>query len=254
MAVVWGLQLPFNQAWVLMALADFAHDDGSRCFPGVDRLAHKTGYGERQVRRLLHDLREIGLIEAVAFLGGGRGRATEYRLRLEKGVKKSPFIKEDISETLTPRDLNPDTHGQKGDLPGQKEDLAVTPQPLRTITQTSEEPLVHSGTDTTWLRTLRSIDGWAAKGEPHIDSLLAWVNEKGWTLDELEASAIGLAATSDKTLKGYRTMAGAFQRRLNQGYDKPGRVPVDGRDPTGDTSQVTSGGRAEGWDNRSDRA
>ena len=91
MGMVWRLKLPHNQAWVLMALADHAHDDGSRCFPGVTHLAWKTGYGERQVRRVLRDLRAAGLIEAVAYQYGGT-RPTEYHLYLDRGVQK-PFIR-----------------------------------------------------------------------------------------------------------------------------------------------------------------
>lgn len=101
-----------------------------------------------------------------------------------------------------------------------------------------------------WLATLRAIDGWEGRGEPHMTTLLEWVTEKGWTKAQLEASAIGLAATSTKTLKGYRNMAAAFQRRLNEGYD---RVPLDGRQPGGHQSGEASG-RAAGWDNQPDRA
>jgi hypothetical protein len=97
---------------------------------------------------------------------------------------------------------------------------------------------------------LRTIDGWADRGEKHVESLMKWVVEKGWAEAQLEASALGLITTSDRTLKGYRTMAGAFQRRLNEGYD---RVPLDGRQPEGDQGRATSG-RAAGWDNNPDRA
>ncbi len=106
------------------------------------------------------------------------------------------------------------------------------------------------GSDEAWLATLRSIGGWEAKGEPHTDSLLEWVTEKSWSAAQLEASAIGLAATSTKTLKGYRNMAAAFQRRLNEGYD---RVPLDGRQHGGHQGEETSG-RAAGWGNQPDRA
>jgi hypothetical protein len=250
MTGVWDLDLEFNKAWVLMALADSAHDDGTRCFPGVERIAYKTGYSKRQVRRVLQGLRDDGLIEPVAFLGGGRGRATEYELHLEKGDKKAPFVKEDISERVTPRDVNPDATGQK-------DAIAVAPQPSVTIIEPSEEPSVYTreeppgeSVDYAWVVTLREIDEWAAKGEPHMEPLFAWTIEKGYTRGHLEAAAIGLAATSGKTLKGYRNLAAAFQRRLNEGYD---RVPLDGRQSGGDQGRATSG-RAAGWDNNPDRA
>ena len=43
---------------VLLSLADHAHDDGTRCFPGVPYTAWKCGLTRRQVQRaLLNDLR-----------------------------------------------------------------------------------------------------------------------------------------------------------------------------------------------------
>ncbi|MFW6198811.1 MAG: helix-turn-helix domain-containing protein [Acidobacteriota bacterium] len=91
MGEVWGLELDHNKQVVLLALADHADDDGRNAYPGVDRLAWKTGYHERTVRRVLTSLEKEGLLEVEGDKRGGRGRTTMYRLRLEKGVKKPPF-------------------------------------------------------------------------------------------------------------------------------------------------------------------
>jgi len=48
---------------VLLALADYAHDDGSNAFPSVVSIAEKTRMSERQVRRALHELEASGEIE-----------------------------------------------------------------------------------------------------------------------------------------------------------------------------------------------
>jgi hypothetical protein len=90
MGRVFELDLPHEQAWILVALADNAHDDGSRCFPSVQRLAWKTGYGERQVQRIMLRLRELGYVEAVEFARGGR-QATEYQLHLDRPPEKPDF-------------------------------------------------------------------------------------------------------------------------------------------------------------------
>jgi hypothetical protein len=260
--MVWRLELPHNKAWLLMALSDHAHDDGTRCFPGVGKLAWKTGYGARQVRRILHDLRDDGIIEPVAFVQGGRGRATEYTLYLARGTMKPLYevdrgdhIKDDILTLALSG--KPDIPGQKDDIPGknpdttgQKHDTAIAAQPSVTIIEPSGEPSVHN--KGSWRRTLRAIHGWDKKGEPHMDTLEMWIEEKGWLKDQLEASAIGLAATSEKTLKGYRDMAAAFQRRLNQGYDDPGRYADNGRG-AGRLPAAAGGpdsGQGGGWDNR----
>ena len=129
-------------------------------------------------------------------------------------------------------------------------DTQEATKPSVTTTQPSGEP----STRVWWLETLRGIDGWAAKGEPHIDTLLAWVLEKGWKLEQLEASALGLASCKDKTLKGYRDMAAAFQRRLNQGYDDPTRqqngTGQRGAGPVSREPASTAGGARTDWDNR----
>lgn len=115
---VWELELDRPKKWVLLAMADNAHDDGSKCFPGVRYLAWKTGYSERQVQRIIRGLCSDGLLTPVAYIGGGRGHATEYKINVEKGVKKSSYIR-------------------KGDKPGlqrvtdnsEKGDTQMAPQP-----------------------------------------------------------------------------------------------------------------------------
>ena len=129
MTMVWELDVPQSQQGLLLALADHADDDGTKCFPSVAYLAWKLGCTPRTVFRIMKDLKKAGLLEAVAWVGGGRGHTVEYILHLEKGDKKSPFretANPDISvtlsgetnpdtsvtlseETLTPVSLNPDT-------------------------------------------------------------------------------------------------------------------------------------------------
>ncbi len=239
MGIVWKLRLPHNQAWVLMALADHAHADGTECFPGVRLVAWQTGYGERQVRRILYDLRSDGIIEAVAYAAGGT-RPTKYVLHLDRGVRKEP------------RSDGADPPVKKSAAPGaavRPPDTAKSDEPSVTIIEPSGEPSVEYA----WMVTLREIDEWAAKGEPKMDALIAWTEGKGFNRGHLEASAIGLASVSDKTLKGYRDLTAAYRRRLNQGYDDPtrqdgitqrgaGAVP---HEPPGQT-----GGTRSPWDNR----
>lgn len=317
--MVWKYRVPFNQAWVLMALADHADDDGTNCYPAIAYVAWKTGYSERQVRRVMKQLRDTGAL-IVLEDNRGPGFPVHYQVNLEALTPKSAYVRPmkylpqaarvkiialygrtcaycEVAGTAT---LGPDgrpwhidrivpasqggtyeesnvalacgtCNRKKGAKLAQPQRMPSSPirdavsdpsgaiagsftgatqeavKPSSTLNQPSEEPSVATMITKelwSWLETLRAIDGWKLKGEPHLDSLLAWVLEKGWTEEQLEASAIGLAATSDKVLKGYRTMAGAFQRRLNQGYD---RIPVDGRGPGGNQAQQTSG-RADGWD------
>lgn len=84
--LVWELQLPHNEARVLMAMADHADQEGNNVYPGVPLLAWRTGYTTRQVRRILAILQEKGLI-IVEEEGGGR-RTTRYRLDLARADRK----------------------------------------------------------------------------------------------------------------------------------------------------------------------
>lgn len=124
MTAVWDLVLAHDEQLVLLALADHAHDDGSRCFPGVRYLAWKTNYSERQIQRALRSLESSGLITPVAFAAGGRGHATEYRINIEKGVKKSPY---QATARVTSTTGKGDILSSKGDSYDRKGDSHVTP-------------------------------------------------------------------------------------------------------------------------------
>lgn len=90
MGQVWELDLGHREQSVLLVMADHAHDDGTKCFPSVGRIAWKTGYSRRPVQEALASLRAAGLLVQVAE-GGGRGRATEYTICLEAGRPKAPY-------------------------------------------------------------------------------------------------------------------------------------------------------------------
>lgn len=134
MAEVWHLDLDHGQQAVMLVLADHAHDDGTKAFPGVEYIAWKTNYSRRQVQRYLAALEKSGIIEAVAYSFGGRGHSTEYALHLAKGAKKSPFIKSERATTATRKG---DILNTKGDTHDVKGDIAVSPQPLVTINKPS---------------------------------------------------------------------------------------------------------------------
>jgi hypothetical protein len=61
MADVWRLDLPPMEKLVLLALADWANDEG-RCWPSATTLASKTGEGERTVRRAIQSLIAKGVL------------------------------------------------------------------------------------------------------------------------------------------------------------------------------------------------
>jgi hypothetical protein len=82
-AVLDGLEARPAVKLVLVALAEYADRDGASVFPSVATLARRTGFHERQVRRVMAGLRESGLIVDV---GGSpySHRPRCYRIALER--------------------------------------------------------------------------------------------------------------------------------------------------------------------------
>lgn len=105
---------------VLLALADWANDDGSRIFPSIASAAKKSRLSERQVQRILRLLEGKGTI-AKEIDGGGRGKTTSYRILL-KGDTMSPFKERVTSERVT-------SATGKGDICDIKRVTPMSPDP-----------------------------------------------------------------------------------------------------------------------------
>jgi len=74
------IRRPAPQKAVLWVLADQANDAGE-CWPSMAQLVEATCLGERCIQGALISLTKDGLIERE--IGGGRGRATVYRLPMQ---------------------------------------------------------------------------------------------------------------------------------------------------------------------------
>lgn len=86
---VWERQVSGTRQAVLLCLADFARDDGSKCFPSIATLAYKCGRKDREIQYILKKFRELGVLVVVR-QGTGRGRTTHYRINLEALPPKGP--------------------------------------------------------------------------------------------------------------------------------------------------------------------
>lgn len=78
-----------SELLVLLALADFANDDGSSIYPAMKTIASKARLSVDQARRVVHKLIDSGVLELVEQGGwiGKRNRPNEYRI-----VMQSPCI------------------------------------------------------------------------------------------------------------------------------------------------------------------
>ena len=92
MGQVWDLDMPPNNKFVLLAYADHADHAGNNVFPSVSMIAKKTGYGERQIKRIKQELINAGYLVEVT---RPSGKAVKYRIECNPcqnvtSVKMSP--------------------------------------------------------------------------------------------------------------------------------------------------------------------
>ncbi len=78
MAQVWDSDLAPNHRLVLLAYADAAEHDGTKAFPGEERLAAMTGYSTPTIRRVTAELLDLGVLIQVK--KGHRGQRAEYHV------------------------------------------------------------------------------------------------------------------------------------------------------------------------------
>ena len=89
MTRVWALDVPHHEQAVLLALADHADDRGGNVYPSIGYVAWKLGYSDRQVRRIVSDLRKRGVLVVTR---EGRGKfPPHYRLELSGLPTKAPY-------------------------------------------------------------------------------------------------------------------------------------------------------------------
>ena len=117
---------------LLLAIADFARDDGI-AWPSIRSLAEMSRMSERQTSRNLRDLIKAGELEVIKHGGSGARDTSKYRVitnpnkgdklsvdGAKKGDKMTPLQsdKYDVGDTL------------KGDISGHKGDTAMSYDPL----------------------------------------------------------------------------------------------------------------------------
>lgn len=112
MTWVWDQDLPPNLKIVLLAIADHSNDQGCEAYPSQDTLSHKTGYTVRQVRRIIDQLVEVGLLEVTkACLPGRRGdrQPNLYQINM---VTPVPTRRSTRETNVTQKETWPATNGR----------------------------------------------------------------------------------------------------------------------------------------------
>ncbi|HRO86700.1 MAG TPA: helix-turn-helix domain-containing protein [Chiayiivirga sp.] len=99
MAAAWKLDMPATKKLALLALADWANDEGGSLYPSIAAIAARCSVSERTVQRILRDLAEDGWLRVVGNENGGRRKTRRYQLdavRISssgaaKGANLAPF-------------------------------------------------------------------------------------------------------------------------------------------------------------------
>lgn len=124
---VWELKLPAPKLLVLLALSDHADHNGNNVFPSMGLVAWKTGYSERQVRRIVKQL----IADKLLLEKKRPGKTTLFSINLVAGEQKEAY---NPGQNVTPQtDVTPD---KMSPHPGH---LDVLPTP---DIQMSDEPSV----------------------------------------------------------------------------------------------------------------
>lgn len=110
---------------VMLALADHAGDDGI-CYPSIARLCQRTGLGERAVQGIIKRLKDAGHITAK--IGGGRGNATAYTIRLNP----APDAPIETPHQMPPISINP-AFGALNPADYSLNPAPDAPEPYRTV-------------------------------------------------------------------------------------------------------------------------
>jgi Helix-turn-helix domain len=76
----WDQELRTTIKIVLVALANFADENGEHCFPSQARLARMTGLTERGIRKALAELERLGLIARARRWSAGHQTTNTYVL------------------------------------------------------------------------------------------------------------------------------------------------------------------------------
>lgn len=120
--VLWESEATLGARLTLLALADYAHDDGTKAFPSVENIARKARLSERGTRDALRKLETDGAIVCTgatragtriytivgpfntrgADTAGGRSQRTEGQNGAQQELQTAPDPSTDPSEPVIP--------------------------------------------------------------------------------------------------------------------------------------------------------
>ena len=231
---------------VLLALADWANDDG-HCWPTVAALAAKARLSERATQQILGRLAATGRIRRIS--GGGRGRATQYEVVIAKNTERetvNAIHRKENAESASSNGLHP-----------------FGPERVQPAAKNGECRAPHTSYTRQNKSTTTTTNGNAASVAGENGSLSSLV-------DELQV-AFGLSKSQCDTVAGYvrsrgedyvrakaqvvrsqprRNAAGALLAALRDDWQPPISPREQPGGPQGKQARLTAAearGRERGW-------
>lgn len=104
MTAIWEMDFTPVDKLVLLALADWANEDG-KCWPSISKIASKTGCGERTVQRALREAETRGLLIRDEVKGKGCIYTINPRHSGTPATKSPPPDRRDTPATVAPNTL-----------------------------------------------------------------------------------------------------------------------------------------------------
>ena len=122
--LIWNTDMKPSQRFVMLALVDYADDNGQNIYPSIETLSRKTGYSERNVQRILKSLEDEGLILIV-----GRSKYGTIRITLNlPAIQERKAVEDDTPTDDKMSQIN-DKMSQNDDKMSQNDDK-MSPDPL----------------------------------------------------------------------------------------------------------------------------
>lgn len=176
MTAAWKIDLPASPKLVLLAMCDWANDEGASLFPSVGKVAVRASMSERNAKRVLHTLIEAGWLSVVGnSMGGKPGMTRQYQLNTSAIIRGSVDPTGDKLSPVTNADETGDTTG-KGRVTNEAStgDTGVT---LTTI-EPPVEPSKKSRRASASVASATPLDFSAWPTEPSPQVLADWLHHR----------------------------------------------------------------------------
>lgn len=195
MSAVWTMPLPPAHKLVLLALSDWADDQGGQCWPSLEKIAARASISARQAQRHMRTL-EVGGWLAVASNHRGGHQSRRYQVNAPRIYQLSLAASDDRGDTY----VTPDNAAYRGDTfvtPSENRDdtdvtPGVTPKVRRGDTNVTRSTMTHHVSSSSVQE--RGADAAAAPAERKrkrtdpTTGISYWYQDEHDRIDQLAAS------------------------------------------------------------------